>query len=208
MRVEARRARKRSNNKYAILDLDFVDDEELSPGERALYGAGTLGCVIIALIGAVFPVIPAIPFWGLAVVCLSHTFPGFGRFVRDSRAYQWLIEKLNEPEVKAKRPVMTRRRKDQINTGIAVGLAAIWVAVWFVATEYGLIFWLVTAFVIVAYIISWFVIYVYFREPEATIRTKRKLQQRKPVQANGTQAGNTQGKAAGSQNPRQTREQH
>lgn len=175
-RVEAKRARKRSNNKYPFLDLDFVDEEPLGLRERILYGLGAMGCVVLAIIGAIFPVLPAIPFWILAVICLSHSFPGFGRFVRESRLYKWLIAKLNEPEKKARRPVMRRAEKDSIMTRVSVAVLVL------IAANLGishlvavprLVKWAVGALASVVWIASWFCLYLYVREPEATIRPGR-----------------------------------
>lgn len=170
MLVEARRERKRAQGRYPILELD-VDEDELSVWQRVLYVAATVGCVILAIIGAIFPIIPAIPFWILAIVCLSHAFPPFGRFVRNLRLYQWMLSKLNEPPKKKDPKYLTHAQKNRVMILVSLALAAILVATKFLPIP--------TLFKIPLYALpsaGWVVafIFVYFRirEPEARIHPK------------------------------------
>lgn len=169
MRVEARRAHKKSNNRYPFLDLDFDEDEPPTPGERALYVLATVVCVVLAIVGAIFPVLPAIPFWVLGAISLSHAFPPFGRFLRSTRLYRWLIEKLNEPQEKARRPIMEHRRKDVIMTRVSVGMALL-LAASLVLPLARYVRWGLRAVVSLAWVASWCYLYLYVRDPEATIR--------------------------------------
>ena len=169
MRVEARRARKRSGNRYPFLDLDFDEDEPPTPAERALYLLATVACLVLAVIGALFPVLPAIPFWVLAAISLSHAFPSFGRFLRSTRIYRWLIEKLNEPQEKARRPVMAHRRKDVVMTRISVGMALL-LASSLVLPIARYVRWGLRIVVSLAWVVSWCYLYLYVRDPEATIK--------------------------------------
>ncbi|WP_058269938.1 DUF454 family protein [Olsenella massiliensis] len=173
LHVEGRRAHRKTNNRYPFLDLDFVDEEPLDVKTRVLYGVGAVGCVILAVIGAIFPVLPAIPFWVLAVICLSHAFPGFGRLVRESRLYRWLIAKLNEPEKKTRRPIMRRQDKNRIMWRVSLGvlaLVAFVVLTWRVVRYPGVVAAVVSVVTSLIWVISWFYLFIYVREPEATIK--------------------------------------
>lgn len=182
VRVEARRARRRASKpsgRYPFLDLDFVDDGPLDARTRLVYGLLTLACVAGALVGAVLPVIPAIPLWVMAAICLSHAFPAFGRWLRETRLYKWLIAKLNEPQTQARRPTMTYLRKNRIMLVATLALAALAVAAAVALPRLGLplphgYLWYVSGAISVVWVALWIFLYLYVREPEATIRMGRK----------------------------------
>lgn len=186
VRVEARRARRKaskSSSRYPFLDLDFVDDEPLDFRTRLIYGLLTLACVIGALIGAVLPVIPAIPLWVMAAICLSHAFPAFGRWLRETRLYRWLIAKLNEPQAQSKRPTMARPRKDRLMLLVTLVMVVLLVVARFLLPGLGLplpdgYLWYVSLALSVVWVALWAYLYLYVREPEATIRMGRRGRQR------------------------------
>lgn len=171
MLVEARRARKKSNSRYPMLDLDF-DEDDLPVWKRVLYGLATLGCVMIALVGAIFPIIPAIPFWILAIVCMSHCYPPFGAFVRSFPLYRWLIEKLNEPPKQKKPLYLTHKKKNQIMVGVSVGMAVILTAV-FVAPLPKKLSLIASTIPSVIWTAAFVIVYFFIREPEARVNPKQ-----------------------------------
>lgn len=182
VKVDARRARKKTaqNEKYPFLDLDFVDDKPHDLRTRVLYGLAAIACVIGALIGAVLPVMPAIPLWIMAAICLSHAFPVFGRWLRQTRLYRWLLSKLNEPVSESSRPVMTHRLKNQVMTAITAVLAALILLAWRLLPTLPLpislpswYMWVVSILVSLGWVSCWLILYFYVREPEATIRMAR-----------------------------------
>lgn len=170
MLIEARRERKRSQGRYPILELD-VDEDDLPMWQRVLYVLATLGCVILACIGAIFPVIPAIPFWILAIVCLSHAFPPFGRFVRNLRFYRWMLEKLNEPPKKKEPRYLTHAQKNRIMVLVSIVLAVV-LCVAKLSPLPKLFKIPLYALPSIAWVVAFVYVYFRIREPEARIHPK------------------------------------
>ena len=173
--VEARRERRKSNSRFPILDLQT---EEHPLWLRVLYFMGAIGCILVALVGAVFPIIPAIPFWILAIVCMSHCFPAFGAFVRSLRIYQWLIAKLNEPSTgKRRHVVLAHRRKNQIMAASAVVLAILLCVDFFVLPLPRTWRYLISGVLSVGWAVLFAFVYLGIPEPEASIHPKRAARQ-------------------------------
>lgn len=178
VKVEARRAREKPKRDKSLLSLDFANEEPASPKMRVLYFLGSLACIAGALVGAVLPVIPAIPLWILAAILMSHAFPAFGRWLAKTRIYRWLVSKLDAPEKQERRPVMTRKLKARLMAAATALMIVILAAALIVPRALSLslphgYMWVVSIAVSVLWIAALIYLYAYVREPEATIRTRR-----------------------------------
>ncbi|MBS4959773.1 MAG: YbaN family protein [Clostridiales bacterium] len=60
---------------------------------RILYIIAGILAVLLALMGAVLPVIPAIPFWLAAFFCFNKGSPRFHQWILSTKIYQKYFEK-------------------------------------------------------------------------------------------------------------------
>ncbi len=155
----------------SLIDLDFVDDKPHNTRERMLYGLAAFVCIIAAIIGAIFPILPAIPFWILGAINLAHAFPAFGRFLRGTRLYQWAIKKLENSTLDTKLPELTRKQKLKTVGIVTVLMAVLLIVVWLLPLAQALK-WIIRIVMSLVWVAVWLITIFVVDEPRARY-TKR-----------------------------------